>query len=593
MRTTRIIAISTFLLLSGATWSAGAQNALGDGQALDANLEATSGGRNSVSPQADYRLRNLLVTGNVAGGRGFRGSVGYTASDDFRGGAGSDRFYRFERDSALSAIPYAAVGRLDSAIGFGQDLGLVEYRRQSTAPTTDVGTRAQLLEERRFAEYAEARARLDRVLEGTTTRGSYFDAIAAPETVAVYQNQAGEPVRVTSSFTRGVRALPLTQDATVLGLSTYDQARLLEDTLSNRLTVQPGRAFTDIDEARQGATTVLPGGADSRVMPGVPRSYQEIAEAIEARLAAEGVGAAAGTGGASGTRNAGLAAELARMRDFLAGTTLPSDDEEGAAAPGATTLPLPGALPSGDLPSGVTTTQPGATTLPSLTGDSITSRLPAPPPRTPSEFRLPPELNVEMLRHGRKIDTLAPEGDERFAEMLRTAEAHLAAREFFLAEREFNRALRYQPNNPMAMAGLAFSQIGAGVHASAGVSVRRLFTRHPTLIDATWGDTLLPQQDRLDAAVAKVRQRAAEGRGGSDSSLLLAFVGRQTNDRALMTEGLDLMIAADANDPLAAVLRTVWLESDSTENDPPADGEGGEPQGSAPSAAAADDAPDK
>jgi hypothetical protein len=588
MRTTRIIAISTFLLLSGATWSAGAQNALGDGQALDANLDPASGGRNSVAPQADYRLRNLLVTGNVAGGRGFRGSVGYTASDDFRGIAGSDRFYRFERDSALSTIPYAAVGRLDSAIGFGQDLGLVEYRRQSTAPTTDVGTRAQLLEERRFAEYAEARARLDRVLEGTTTRGSYFDAIATPDTVAVYRNEAGEPVRVTSSFTRGVRALPLTQDATALGLSAYDQARLLEDTLSNRLTVQPGRAFTDIDEARQGASTVLPGGAESRVMPGVPRSYQEIAEAIEARLAAEGVGAAA-----SGTRNAGLAAELARMRDFLAGTTLPTEDEEADVTPGATPLPLPGALPSGDLPSGVTTTQPGATTLPSLTGDSITSRLPAPPPRTPSEFRLPPELNVEMLRHGRKIDTLAPEGDERFAEMLRTAEGHLAARDFFLAEREFNRALRYQPNNPMAMAGLAFAQIGAGVQASAGVSVRRLFTKHPTLIDATWGDTLLPPQDRLDAAVAKVRQRAAEGRGGSDSALLLAFVGRQTNDRALMTEGLDLMTAADADDPLAAVLRTVWLESDSTENDPPAEGDGGEPQGTTPSAAAADDAPDK
>ena len=46
------------------------------------------------------------MTGNVAGGRGFRGSVGYTADRDFRGALGSDSTFRFEADSAYSNIVF-------------------------------------------------------------------------------------------------------------------------------------------------------------------------------------------------------------------------------------------------------------------------------------------------------------------------------------------------------------------------------------------------------------------------------------------------------------------------------------------------------
>ena len=70
------------------------RDALGSGNALDGNLEVGSGGRNGYSPRAAafsyqaIQARNLGVTNNVAGGRGFRGDPGYTAPRDFRGKVG-------------------------------------------------------------------------------------------------------------------------------------------------------------------------------------------------------------------------------------------------------------------------------------------------------------------------------------------------------------------------------------------------------------------------------------------------------------------------------------------------------------------------
>src|SRR5882672_6516540 len=90
---------------------AAAQSALGTGNALDHNLSPTSGGINSPVPIEDFRLRNQIITGNVAGGRGFRGSVGYTAENDFRGRLGSNELFSFRADSAYSDPSIFGFGR--------------------------------------------------------------------------------------------------------------------------------------------------------------------------------------------------------------------------------------------------------------------------------------------------------------------------------------------------------------------------------------------------------------------------------------------------------------------------------------------------
>src|SRR5829696_3166327 len=69
------------------------------GQALDANNRIGSGGRNESNPSARPGVvtGNDIVTGNVTGGKQFRGRLDYTDPGAFRGptaGRGSDNFIR-------------------------------------------------------------------------------------------------------------------------------------------------------------------------------------------------------------------------------------------------------------------------------------------------------------------------------------------------------------------------------------------------------------------------------------------------------------------------------------------------------------------
>ena len=88
----------------------------GGGRALDANPGVNSAGLNRIENQVDYAARNDLITGNVAGGFGFQGSIGYGAPGAFRGTLGSDSLFRFRADSlpsapALAPLPTGSTNR--------------------------------------------------------------------------------------------------------------------------------------------------------------------------------------------------------------------------------------------------------------------------------------------------------------------------------------------------------------------------------------------------------------------------------------------------------------------------------------------------
>ena len=85
----------------------------GGGRALDANPGVNSRGTNRLENQVDYAARNDLITGNVAGGFGFRGSIDYTAPGAFRGTLGSENLFNFRAQSlnsspALAPLPSGA-----------------------------------------------------------------------------------------------------------------------------------------------------------------------------------------------------------------------------------------------------------------------------------------------------------------------------------------------------------------------------------------------------------------------------------------------------------------------------------------------------
>src|SRR4051812_9661530 len=114
------LSLALGMLSISATKSVHAQNALGSGDALDRNLGVGSSGRNPSAAVQNYRDRNLLITGDVVGGRGFRGSVGYTAESDFRGRLGSNDTFQFRADSAISSPELYQLGSTFEQLRFGQ-----------------------------------------------------------------------------------------------------------------------------------------------------------------------------------------------------------------------------------------------------------------------------------------------------------------------------------------------------------------------------------------------------------------------------------------------------------------------------------------
>lgn len=81
-----------------------AQFALGDGRALDRNLQVGSGGINPTVGDSNYAARNNLITGNVTGLGYFHDDVGYTSPHEFRDVTSGSDLFRFHAISGPSGV---------------------------------------------------------------------------------------------------------------------------------------------------------------------------------------------------------------------------------------------------------------------------------------------------------------------------------------------------------------------------------------------------------------------------------------------------------------------------------------------------------
>jgi hypothetical protein len=200
--------------------SSGSGMAMGAGNRLDSNTQVGSGRSNNATTPVDYNSRNLLVTGNVAGGRGFRGSVGYTADTDFRGKVGSDATFKFEADSAYSNIVFNSSSLSRDRFLVAQGLGAFEYRRESTP----IGMQAQ----RAAADQSDSRLRLDRA-NTAMSLGRLNWEVGEDRTVATGTGPGGDPIRYIVSPLRGLQTERLTDPVVRSGLSLYEQARARQE----------------------------------------------------------------------------------------------------------------------------------------------------------------------------------------------------------------------------------------------------------------------------------------------------------------------------------------------------------------------------
>ena len=112
----------------------------------------------------------------------------------------------------------------------------------------------------------------------------------------------------------------------------------------------------------------------------------------------------------------------------------------------------------------------------------------------------------------------------------------------------------------MATAGLAHAQLGAGLYGSASLTLRSLLTNQPEMIDVQYDPALLPNQVRIFQAIDEMREREDDPRDRGAHGFLMAYLGHQLDDQALINEGLDRMETVVPDDKLLRVLRAIWGE---------------------------------
>jgi hypothetical protein len=624
--------LSTAAALLVAMPAAAQSSALGGGRALDRNLQHGAGRANPRAFEPDYRARNEDVTGTLAGGRSFRGDVGYRPSGDFAGRVGDDSIYRWQRFSAFSAPSFFMSPLSNDQYRMAEGMGQFQYRRDyATLPLyTSVG---------QVRDIVDAQIRLDRSNAALMTGNLYSTAVSVSQMGLLTEAERG-PAVVLASPLRGVQAQALSDPLMQAGLAPFERARMVQDLRAGEIDPQRiGEPFqgllapTVLDSVRAAATgsradeqtirrverqlraanldqsavqsivaelrldieegrvqrgdevsaflerrlgTQAPSGRMDLRPDGTDQTYARIVERVVRQYADRGeYGVDADADVLDEVRS-----KMELLRQRLRGdiTFSEADDEEAAegAVPGMPRVLLPGerlrdpdvlrpgfdgGMPGDAILPGGTAPLPAVRRAPGLGDPTIDPQEAMDAAGLPGERILSIEEMALILRHGRLVDSLTDGDRTRLDELIADAQGLLAQGDYFRAERRFDAALRLQPNQPMASAGIANAQLGAGLYLSAGLTLRRLFSDYPEMIDVRYAPDLLPSPARLRAVSEALRLRIDAGRDLAGYGLLLAYTGHQLDDREIVVDGLLTMdTSGDASaQPLADLLRAVWL----------------------------------
>ena len=527
---------------------------------LDASTRQGSAGDNGQAAKVDYFSRNLIVTGDVGGGRQFRGQVGYREQSEFTGQTGADDL-RFWNAYSVYSSPYMAQANYNP-LQASQNFGAIMYTRTyANASARDILTNQQPL---------DARIAFDRFsADGARTMRRQADFIDPANTRDVSERLNWRIIQQTSAGNRSERNdIALDNSLASLGLSPYDRQRLKQDILS-------GRTQRDLVVGEPlSQSSLLPGQslADSaRMKPVLAPEYSKIMDALRARAADRfagtkdrDVGAAPAEGGASppSARDQGVQRLLGIDMDWLRGQLIRSGVEGS---------PTGGTGPRGAREEGQVPLLPGTEPGGAGTGAKPADGTAAPGSGTKDGEPAKPNLDdlAYILRHGRTLQSLVPEDSTAIKDMMELGAVAMSRGEFFRAEERYASVLAVIPGSASALAGVANAQLGAGLTASAALTLHKLYAMHPEMIDTHLGAEILPSPARMDAVLAAARERIVAGNSPTapgevksdrfDFGLVVGYVGFQTNRPDVVREGLEAMRAVRPDDTLLQLLQRVWL----------------------------------
>lgn len=557
MRTKATLAILTLALSAG---TAHAQNALGDGHALDGNLQIGSGGRNTVTNDfaSEVARRNAIVTGNAAGGRSFRGEVGYVGLTDFRAETGEELIFDFNRDSLYSGLATSGIRGIQ-ALQFQYASTTSGLYDPSIAIAARPGSGRSAFQTIN-STYSPSAPDMFNDLVGSLRSTSNYEAKLAtrPEVLNIYQDER-------SGVTTVLSASPL------IGLQPLR--------LSNPLLAGP------VGQDRTQTTPASPGTPGT---PGSPDLGTDIDPQSPTGLRLEALNQARKVDGRT-SPHLRLLNQLNALNLRIPPTTAngeiepsPIEPEDPQATPGEqTNQPTPIERALQDLTKALDPTSPLDLDDPNrqLLLDALRRS------NVDVDSLLGPQANPEDTGGGGVDEDgeAAPTGpgiqlQELFREHMSAGEELLAKGQWFLAEERFAAALAVVPGDAMASAGQLWAQIGAGLFRSASLNLRALLRAYPELVSVRFAQSLRPGGEREQTIRERLRTVGArQGEPGASAGLMLAYMGHQTGRRSDIEEGFALIEGALADttspaqpDPIYDFLRAVWLEGQTPESDPPA-----------------------
>ncbi len=525
---------------------------LSQGDALDGSLEIGSGGRNYRSARMNaytyqnLQARNLVVTNNVAGGRGFRGDVGYLAPRDFRGETSGDATYGFNRDSALSSLDLVRSSRAQDAFNIAQGMGVFQYRREFTSlPEVNSVTGVQRID--------DAEIRLDRINPALGSQ-SLLSTAVAPADIGIVRSAEDQTLAVSSSSVRGVQYRPV-DDRTP---GVYEEA------LRNGLTITDGMDFAnELTQPREFESTfeaveprekqlgrlegkLVGNEAHDRILERVLQNYEgrddvkiDAAGIQRLRRANERVD------GRIGPRRVNDPNEERPRNTDVRKDGKPGDRFSVEESGDEFVDPLALDETDGKEPASEEAKDDGA--------EKPTEEQAGDGPRTVDEL-------VLAYAHRTTLDTVVdPQMRARTAQIAAQAQQAMEQGEYFKAEGRLDLALKLSPGNPILEAARANAQIGAGLYRSAALTLTGLYRRHKEMMDVSWEESVRPSTARLLYAASDIESMIAKDPEGSNGlGIVVAYIGRQLGDRTLVDTGLDL-VQDDRLTGLVSQLRSIWL----------------------------------
>ncbi|MCA9282386.1 MAG: hypothetical protein H6812_01050 [Phycisphaeraceae bacterium] len=508
---------------------AAAQNALrvNNGSALDANLRVGSGGRN-IRPRSfsdELNFRNAIVTGNVAGGMGFRGDVGYTAPLDFRGDTGSGDQFGYRADAFYSGLATRNIRGIDALrtqlqfTTFGQTSG-VAGPLIINRPDTGVGASGF-----NTAGAQPLSLNIDQFDNGSMRSISAMRVQTAlgPELLARLINDQGDKRVVTGSEIEGIRLRPDTTEAMPEPPPTrIDRANPNAEPVGSNLSphavmLESLRRETDRAGARLRG---VPGDTDQpeELRPPTPEGTSTVPDLLNPPAPPPTI-----------------EEMLEMMRGELGDSVMP--DEAPETESDSNPLPSP---------------------LDAARNQLLSARQQQLRELESALFKIGEELDPQPFVNKGEVG-----GDRYLSNMMRGQEL-LEEGHWFDAEERFTMALASRPGDSMAAAGRIHAQIGAGMFRSAAINIRNLYRAYPELIPVRFESNLLPSGDRLELLKRQLAERSRlDTAFAVDASIVMAYLGHQIADYTLRDAGfarineINQSIGAES-DPLILLLERVW-----------------------------------